>query len=446
MGPLRRYSSSESSEQSGLIVLLFCALYIGGFYLFDSVIILTVGRGLETQQIAIAFHATFLVICLLSVWIFRMKNVRIYRGRLVVVAGVFWGLYFLRIILDGYLFPCVLRMPPEDYVKWAAGVCFVPMIAFSHPMSDKTARWVYHSLVISALVCGLVSLVEYKQFLGTDFGRIGEELSTVNPLTVGYLGSSLVALALYSAIVETGPLMKRLPLVFACGSLGFVALVLAASRGPIVAAIVCYIVIAASTIWRRKGVRTIVYSLIVVAGSLYLPSVAEKMGSGIGLRFESMESEFDVEGGSRMTLMTDAWGQFLGHPILGSGLEEANSSFYPHNVVVESFMATGLFGGIAFTLLLSATCFQAWRLLIYNPNRGWLSVLFFHALVASLFSGALCLSNQLWYLIGAVAATSSLHSRFNLKNQRKDLDDKSENSYNQPLEHTHARAGTIGFS
>src|SRR5205807_9266535 len=111
--------------------------------------------------------------------------------------------------------------------------------------------------------------------------------------------------------------------------------------------------------------------------------------------------------------------------------------FYPHNVVVESFMATGVFGGIAFTLLLSATCFQAWRLLIYNPARAWLGVLFFHALVASLFSGALYLSYQLWYLIGAVVATSSLHSRFNLKGQRKDLDDKSKHWYNEPLEHTH---------
>src|SRR5438874_11474146 len=101
---------SSTSGQSIGIILLFCMLYVGGLYLFDTVIIVVFARGWESRLFAIPYHAAFLGICLLSVLIFKKTNVAIYRGRLVVLAGVFWGLYFLRIIVDGYLAPSNLQL------------------------------------------------------------------------------------------------------------------------------------------------------------------------------------------------------------------------------------------------------------------------------------------------------------------------------------------------
>lgn len=76
---------------------------------------------------------------------------------------------------------------------------------------------------------------------------------------------------------------------------------------------------------------------------------------------------------------------------------------YPHNVAIESFMATGIFGGTAFCLILVWSTIAAVRL-SRRPAALWVSLLFLQQLIAALVSGALYLSLGMWMFAVAVVA------------------------------------------
>jgi len=77
---------------------------------------------------------------------------------------------------------------------------------------------------------------------------------------------------------------------------------------------------------------------------------------------------------------------------------------YPHNLVLESFMAFGVFTGVPFTFLLVYATVKALQLARLQPNCLWVTLLFVQYSVAGMFSGALSFSSALWVLMVLVVA------------------------------------------
>jgi O-antigen ligase len=130
----------------------------------------------------------------------------------------------------------------------------------------------------------------------------------------------------------------------------------------------------------------------------------------------------DRSASMRIELMTSAWHGFKAQPLFGSGFEERTSGYYPHNVVVEAFMATGMLGGVIFLLLIAMTLRAALRLMLARDSQSWLAVLCIQYLVAAQFSGALYASMPMW---GLMCATMSRHvavGRANLRTVRPNAD------------------------
>jgi O-antigen ligase len=105
-----------------------------------------------------------------------------------------------------------------------------------------------------------------------------------------------------------------------------------------------------------------------------------------------------------------AWEEFLDHPAFGSGLDESRTGEYPHNVVIESFMATGVLGGAAFSIILLCSSVAAAKLMTTNATR-WISLLYVQYLVSALVSGALYLSGTMWCFIAAVIGLAAARQR-----------------------------------
>jgi O-antigen ligase len=106
--------------------------------------------------------------------------------------------------------------------------------------------------------------------------------------------------------------------------------------------------------------------------------------------------------GIRIELMQNAWSQFLDAPAFGSALVELKSGFYPHNVIIESFMATGLPGGMAFTVLVVATSLAALRISWSNSPIAWVGLIYLQYLSGAQVSGALSTSDTMWCYMCAV--------------------------------------------
>ncbi|MDH3589548.1 MAG: hypothetical protein OEQ74_09105, partial [Gammaproteobacteria bacterium] len=115
----------------------------------------------------------------------------------------------------------------------------------------------------------------------------------------------------------------------------------------------------------------------------------------------------DLTASIRLSLMRTAWAEFLSSPLVGSGLEGHRVGFYPHNAIVEAFMATGIVGGIALLAVLASAGLSAWRLLTQQAGSGWTALLCIQYIVAAQFSGALWGAGAMWSFIGAVFAVST---------------------------------------
>ena len=183
-------------------------------------------------------------------------------------------------------------------------------------------------------------------------------------------------------------------------------MVRAASRGSIVSLVVLLPFIFWFA-WRSKThLRTIA---VAVAALIAVPFVVEwalEAGTDLSHYLGSLDGVANGESAiGRYTVMTDAWNQFLENPVWGSSLVERNSLIYPHNFVVESFMATGIFGGLAFCYVVLHSVWKALRLLQRDAINGWMALLYLQALIGGMLSGALYYAPAFWALLGIVIAS-----------------------------------------
>ena len=114
---------------------------------------------------------------------------------------------------------------------------------------------------------------------------------------------------------------------------------------------------------------------------------------------------------SRERMFASAWQQFLEKPILGSALLEETSGFYPHNLVLEAFMATGIIGGCAYLLLIALMLNASIRLLIKADGYEWLALLAIMYLVGAQFSGSHWGFNAHWQSLVLVIVTERATNR-----------------------------------
>jgi O-antigen ligase len=69
---------------------------------------------------------------------------------------------------------------------------------------------------------------------------------------------------------------------------------------------------------------------------------------------------------------------------------------YPHNSIVEAFMAIGTFGGAVFTMLMLFAIIRAIRLIKRDVVMAWVPICFFQYLIGAMFSGGLFSNPLLW--------------------------------------------------
>jgi O-antigen ligase len=162
----------------------------------------------------------------------------------------------------------------------------------------------------------------------------------------------------------------------------------------------------------KMGLKFVVTLLLIIGLFGFGVSFALEQGSGSIERIFATEEElsgtsrFSGTENSRLYLYSLVLEKVEKNPLFGFGLELPDGLGYPHNLILESFLALGILGGLMFIILQIYMLFQAFALLkhknSYKAAWGWLGILFIQYFIASMSSGSIYGSYVLWYLMFAV--------------------------------------------
>jgi O-antigen ligase len=379
-------------------------IFAGGFCLFSPMTAIAIQFGQYSPELSIYYYAGFAFVCAFATVYSISRNADFLKQREVGLTALFWLLYIARLIWSCYFSNVSLRLPGDDYIYYAVGGCLIPMIAFFRVMDDKSSAVAYWSLLVSSGAGTGICVLVYRSLIGTEFIRLGMSGDvSLSPLQVAYLGSTIIVLATYDILYRQEGFRLRsfrllLSLLFL--ATGFLALVIGASKGALLDTLVCILAAVAGRLYVKRFVAS---SIIIFAMALLFPLLAgltEILGSGLVDRLRDTSAEYGP--GGRIALVTDAVSEFAQSPIFGSGIEVESLRSYPHNVIVEAFLTTGIFGGTLFFGLCVWAILRSMRILVVDPNHGWIALLFILNFVFSLVSGALYLSWAFWFSYAAV--------------------------------------------
>jgi O-antigen ligase len=356
--------------------------------------------GLDSRIVSIPYRAFYLLICILTILHFKWGN-KINKFFVPILIFIFF--YFLRSVYDSITQYKINECGLVDFWLFAYIIGFFPMLPFLfrvNLVSLDRAKLVLFILAIFVNLLGLKN--NYEVFNDGSLGGrfVGNEV--LNQISYGQTGVVLVIMCLsyfYSQKI-TGKL-SLIPLI----GLGLMNVALSGSRGPMIElalAIVCFIIIN----FKKIGVLnlSLVFLLFIGFGIYYsdylifFNTVLDRL----------QETSFNQGGGSeeRYFLFKEAWMQFLANPIFGyKGI-----GVYPHNLILESFMALGILGGllmIFITIISIRNCIT----LIKIEATNWIALIFFMHIIGTFISGAIWNSFEFWSLL---ALSFSLNKNKNI--------------------------------
>jgi O-antigen ligase len=160
---------------------------------------------------------------------------------------------------------------------------------------------------------------------------------------------------------------------------------------------------------KRNPLIAMIIPLILITTIMLAPFIFKYIEDTYGFTvlsgLEVIGSDDDQSGNIRKLLFQSAWEQFTNSPVIGDGLEEKSMRFYPHNNIIEAFMATGLLGGSIILTLYFLSIINSLKLIISNSEYTWVGLILLQYIVFTQFSGALWQSGALFSLM-AIASVS----------------------------------------
>ena len=400
-----------------MLALLY-SLIIVGFPLISNVPLIL---GTEGTSLSIVYRALVLVLvgCVFLRWFTR--GVRIAAGPPVLAIFVLWWALLARLSWDAIVQSDSLDVDFAKYSQFLIGVCIIPALAFLEIPSERVLRVAR----VQTEVLGSAAVVLIVYLVLTNFQEIEilTRLSTeiLNPISVGYLGVSLFIASVgglqdkfghHRILARAGSNVVRM-----CVALGALTVILASgSKGPIlcalvVTAIVGYVPVVAV---RRHRSRIVARTAITAATAGFVAAVLFYLEreTSFGVVSRIMGSLSDESTSIRIELIEGALSQFVAHPVVGDAIVERGRMYYPHNILAESLMATGVIGFVLLSIVVTVCVGAAWKLIRASHATRWVGLLYVQYLLASMFSGSLFLDGQFWALSVAVIAISSA-ARYN---------------------------------
>lgn len=391
-----------SVKHNSLYYFLFAASLCG----YPLVAAITTTFGLRNFEFAVVLRAMIAVVSIFVLLLAFGKKMSGAQKLVILLASVFWLAYSARIIIQTLLGNENLTNNPYYYWIWGFGASALPFFALSFGVKGQLDSKKYFLITFwvafpaAVLVFFNASTTVLVDSILIDTDRI--RLNALNPISLGHLGATVLLLSYWALVfgVRWRPAFRIL--IFTGLGLGVYLLLASNSRGPLLSVSAALMFMALFGVGKRRVTSALLTVALLVS---FFPAVAfveDRLSIDIMRRvsFKTIGSEVNVV--ARVDLFASAVDELARHPFLGSGIEEAASGRYPHNLIIESYMATGIFFGTIFLALCISFMALAIRLFCTKAEYGWASVLFVQYFVGAQVSGALYSATSFWTVAGCM--------------------------------------------
>lgn len=420
-------STHRQDASSALLALLY-ALAIAGYPVVSGIALLL---HMETRVSSIAYRAVVVFLTLITVLRWLVLRKKICLPWELIPLFLLWGVMLFRLAWDSWVMSLSAPWKAwEELLIFTAGVAMLPAMAFlERPMQStlRSARKLTEVLGVTALT--LVAILGFGSFTSaTAYFRLSTE--TLNPIALGHLALSVFLLTIVEVVganaQDSGLRQGKLSagrILTGCGvmALSLVMLVAAASKGPLVAGGITLLLLVFGWPGTARGLqlggRAIAITLVFILG--YWTMLVLENETSLRPLERIVGSGEDGSTIGRVLVMEAAISQFLDSPILGSAVYEARSGMYPHNILVESLMATGAIGFLLLVLVIVMCSRAAWHLIRTRHAGTWVGLLYFQYLVATMLSTSMFEATQLWALSVAVLVIDNCARQQAIQNENE---------------------------
>ncbi len=389
-------------------ILLLPALYSFGFYGFYLFLLVThnIGLGSNSTIVTIPYRIVYIVIAAATIYIGVLnKRFKVPTLELLLIL-LFWLLYLFTIAKDGFFQPIETGLPIQTHLMRSIGVTLIPMFAFFYRLDSKESFscfiWLQLTLTLFAILFFLFTkdsladgdyrALRYDDSIETD--------SLISPIGASYTLAALYSISFCSLNIGKSKFMPTLLSIFSL-TIALIGIAFLGTRGAAVACAFSTIAITISKIANKPNLFNITLPIIALTAAIvaatWTPFLDTTIERAEILINQLKKPNTDI-GSGRGQLYIDALNQFSSAPIFGSHIEEQQSLHYPHNNLIESFMTTGIIGGVSFSILFFAAFAKSLYLIGRQHPLSWVASLSIVSLTSTLFSGSIN-TPTLWFSI-----------------------------------------------
>jgi O-antigen ligase len=264
----------------------------------------------------------------------------------------------------------------------------------------------------------LVEMMAGRAFIESE--NKNDSVSTfLNPIYISQTGALLV-ISIVNLLLRNVN-FKYKPFFFILGIIGFINVILGASRGPFLFMIIC-IAISVIIYFYRKPKSLILYfklflfifATVFIFWVFIVPFVDKHdvfLFKRIEAFFESRVNKVEEE---RDFLMASALDQFFESPIIGDQYVMKDGHGYPHNFFVEVLMSLGIFGMCLFLFLFMGWVHKVYKILMNSTDNNVLlfvnvGIFFF---LSGLTSGSIFVNPEIWLSVGLILVLPSFKTNY----------------------------------
>lgn len=387
---------------------MYIALPALSVFGFPFVAAISSMSGASSTVLSISVRFLVLVICIFIFFRLRIaKQVRLER-MIFWTSCAFWILYLVRLGFFTVFQQGIIKYEPYYYWVWAIGTCFFPMMAIflcSNKINVRKLFIIFYVLIVLTLLLALPNARTGVVVDGVMVDRGRLQLESLNPISLGRLGACLVIISVWSLVCGRKEASSLLSILFRLLAviLGLAVLIYSGSRGPMLslASGVLFLSLALQSVNKIK--LTLVIFLTGCALYIAFPYMSIDLIDKSVVRISNALSGSDAATQGRFNSYQGALEVFRANPLFGGLLEEPNTNFYPHNILLESLMSTGVLGFVFLFSAMLIGVYTSFALMRERSNSSWIGLLFIIYLVQAQFSGSIYKSYELWTMLALTA-------------------------------------------
>ncbi|MEO9570750.1 MAG: O-antigen ligase family protein [Polaribacter sp.] len=327
---------------------------------------------------------------------------------------IIWNVFFIKVLVEFNIGTSLLRSWYE-YLFYCINFCVLPYFMFSKLNFTKYKDVILNATIFSGFVLGCISLFLYRDLLIMGVGRISEaayldnKIETISPLALSYCSVLTIALSVYQLLFQKGINLKFKYYYYVNIVLSFIMFFLGASRGSVIALFFSILIFYFFT---NKKVKTKIIKLILISIPLIIIGVI-KTKSLVFERIFNSSSKVNIDNFGRGDLWRLAFKDFVNNPFFGGHIELINipgyrdgmaGNIYPHNMILEVFMSSGLFIGLLFITVIIINFKKIFYLVKNNNENIWVFIIFIQSFTQHMFTGSIYTAVLFFFTLGLISA------------------------------------------